>query len=244
MFARSIDDLALAAEAIVGHDDDDPDTQSRAQPPFCRVAAAEPPRPPVIAVVRTPPMWGDADNEMREAFEDLVGVLADRARPFELPESARDALQWHRTIMDAEMAFNFEHDYDRGRDRMSAVLRELIERGRAVSALDYQCALARIKPLNEGFTALFQSCDAILTPAASGAAPRGLNSTGSPAFCTLWTLAGMPAVNLPLMHGASGLPIGAQLVGARGNDAQLLRTARWLETHIGANAVNVCAAVR
>ena len=38
----------------------------------------------------------------------------------------------------------------------------------------------------------------------------------------------MPAINLPLMQGANGLPIGVQLVGRRDSDARLLRTARWL----------------
>jgi Asp-tRNA(Asn)/Glu-tRNA(Gln) amidotransferase A subunit family amidase len=33
---------------------------------------------------------------------------------------------------------------------------------------------------------------------------------------------------LPLLTGASGLPIGVQLVGEKGDDARLLRTARWL----------------
>ena len=38
----------------------------------------------------------------------------------------------------------------------------------------------------------------------------------------------MPAITLPLMRGANGLPLGVQLVGPRGGDARLLRTARWL----------------
>ncbi|MCH2520277.1 MAG: amidase family protein, partial [Dehalococcoidia bacterium] len=52
--------------------------------------------------------------------------------------------------------------------------------------------------------------------------------TGDPIFCTLWTLCGTPAVTLPLLEGADGLPIGVQLVGQRGDDARLLRTANWL----------------
>jgi Asp-tRNA(Asn)/Glu-tRNA(Gln) amidotransferase A subunit family amidase len=70
--------------------------------------------------------------------------------------------------------------------------------------------------------------DAILTPPALGTAPRGLSSTGDPAFCSLWTLLGMPALTVPLMSGANGLPLGAQLVGRRDFDARLMRTARWL----------------
>ena len=69
---------------------------------------------------------------------------------------------------------------------------------------------------------------AILTPAAPGTAPKGLSATGDPSFCTLWTLCGMPALSLPLLQGSDGLPLGVQLVGRRGFDARLLRTARWL----------------
>jgi Asp-tRNA(Asn)/Glu-tRNA(Gln) amidotransferase A subunit family amidase len=44
----------------------------------------------------------------------------------------------------------------------------------------------------------------------------------------------MPALNLPLMRGENGLPMGVQLVGRRDNDARLLRTARWLVAQVEA----------
>jgi Asp-tRNA(Asn)/Glu-tRNA(Gln) amidotransferase A subunit family amidase len=137
--------------------------------------------------------------------------------------------------MEAEMAASFDLEWERGRDRLSESLRNQLARGREISALDYQKALARIPLLNAGFGEIFSRCDAIVTPAAAGTAPRGLGSTGDPAFCTLWTLCGMPALNLPLMRGANGLPLGVQLVGERGSDARLLRTARWLVAHVAAS---------
>ena len=76
--------------------------------------------------------------------------------------------------------------------------------------------------------AIFDEYDAILTPAAPGEAPKGLGATGNPVFCTIWTYLGLPAITLPLLRGPAGLPVGVQLVGRRGNDARLLRTARWL----------------
>jgi Asp-tRNA(Asn)/Glu-tRNA(Gln) amidotransferase A subunit family amidase len=44
----------------------------------------------------------------------------------------------------------------------------------------------------------------------------------------------MPAVSLPLLQGANGLPLGVQLVGPRDGDARLLRTARWLAAAVAA----------
>jgi Asp-tRNA(Asn)/Glu-tRNA(Gln) amidotransferase A subunit family amidase len=83
-------------------------------------------------------------------------------------------------------------------------------------------------------TDVFNEFDAILTPAATGEAPIGLRSTGSPIFCTIWSYLGTPAVSLPLLKSESGMPIGVQLVARRDNDARLLRTARWLVERLSA----------
>jgi Asp-tRNA(Asn)/Glu-tRNA(Gln) amidotransferase A subunit family amidase len=232
LFARTIEDLALLGETLAGGDAGDPDTRLRARPPLVDVANEEPPLPPMFAFVKTP-HWERADEDTRAAFAELVGRLGDRVEEVELFPSAIEAWDWHRTIMDAEIALNLEREWTRGRARLSASLREQIERGRTVSALDYQRALVRTGAARESFTELFeQRYDAILTPAADGTAPKGLDSTGDPAFCSLWTLCGMPAVSVPLMQGSNSLPLGVQLVGARDGDARLLRTARWLVGHI------------
>ena len=99
-------------------------------------------------------------------------------------------------------------------------------------ARDYIAALDWPEALNAGLEEILSRCDAILAPAAPGPAPEGLASTGSPIFNGLWTLCGVPAVTLPLLQSSDGLPIGVQLVGRRGDDARLLRTARWLMERI------------
>jgi Asp-tRNA(Asn)/Glu-tRNA(Gln) amidotransferase A subunit family amidase len=234
LFARSIDDIALLAAQLVGYDERDPDTRPRARIPFVEVAAEEPPLPPMFAFVKTP-YWERADEDTKEGFAELIEQLGEQVEEIELLPSAVEAWNLHQTIMEAEMAANLEREWDKGRDRFSEQLRAQLERGRDVRAIDYQRALSRIVPIHESLVELFeQRYDAILTPAATGAAPKGLSSTGDPVFCTLWTLCGMPAISLPLLQGANGLPLGVQLVGPRNGDARLLRTARWLAAQVAA----------
>lgn len=232
LFARSIDDLALLLEQLQGYDERDPDTRPRARIPFRSVAGEEPPLEPMFAFVKTP-HWERMDPDAKEAYAELREALGKQVEEVQVFVSGNEPWDWHRTIMEAEMAANLEPLWREGAEKLSEKLRALLERGKETRALDYQRALRRIAPTVEGFDELFmQRYDAIITPPALGTAPKGLASTGDPAFCSVWTLLGMPAITLPLMQGENGLPLGVQLVGRKGYDARLLRTARWLEKKI------------
>lgn len=226
VFGRDVGDAALLAEVLAGFDPEDPDTRPVARPPFSAVAASEPPLPPRFAFVRSP-VWDQAEPETREAFAEFVEALGDACSEVELGPSFDGAVDMHRIIMEVDMAHNLRRDHERGADRLSTRLREVIARGRAHLATDYCNARAGIAPLNQVLDPIFDEYDAILTPAAPGAAP-GIETTGNPVFCSLWTYLGVPAISLPLMRSEAGLPLGVQLVGRRGNDARLLRTAHWL----------------
>ena len=131
--------------------------------------------------------------------------------------------------MEADLARNFAHAV-RTRPRPPERIAARPDRARAAAsrAVDYNNAVARIRATSEAFDEIFDRCDAILTAAAAGPAPQRPRLDGDPGFCTLWTFAGMPAVTLPLLRADNGMPMGIQLVGRRGDDARLLRTARWL----------------
>jgi Asp-tRNA(Asn)/Glu-tRNA(Gln) amidotransferase A subunit family amidase len=226
-FARSIEDLALLGELLSAYDPDETDMLPRATVPMLRVCKEESPMPPRLALVKTP-WWPQLDNDTREGFGELVEHLSEHVGEFVLPESASAVLDWHKIVMEADIASNLENEFENGADKLSLSLREQIERGRTVKAVDYLKAMARIPVLTEALDEIFDRYDAILTPAVAGAAPHGLESTGNPMFCTLWTFCGMPALSLPLLQAGNGLPVGVQLVGRVGDDARLLRTARWL----------------
>jgi Asp-tRNA(Asn)/Glu-tRNA(Gln) amidotransferase A subunit family amidase len=226
VMARSVQDAALLAEAMAGFDPEDPDTRPIARPPLAAVAVGDPPLPPRLAFVKTA-AWKHADAVTQAAFAELMDTLGETAAEVELGQSFENVADLHKTVMEAEMAHNFRRDYAQGRDKLSKQLCALIERGRTYTAFDYQAALGQAAALNEGLDAVFDEYDAILTPAAPGEAPVG-EATGNPIFCTMWTFLGTPAVTLPLLRSEAGLPLGVQLVGRRGGDARLLRTAHWL----------------
>ena len=232
VFARSLGDLALIAEVLMAFDDRDPDMHPLARPAISTALAKAPPIEPKLAFVRTP-VWNTAEETTKDAFRELIEHIGEQGGGgqvdiVDLSPAFDDAHETHRLICCADLATNFATLYNDGKDRLSAQLVAMIEDGRNVLAVDYNAAVARIAGLSRELDGIFDTYDAILTPSAPGEAPVGLGSTGDPAFCTIWTLCGVPALNLPLLQGPNDMPLGAQLVGARGDDARLFRTAEWL----------------
>lgn len=231
VFARTAEDTALVATCIMGFDANDRDMRPRAAPPLVNAVASGPPLPPNFAFVRTP-VWDKIEPDAEAAFAELIELLGPQAREMPLPSEFDAALDLHRTIHEADLAVSFAPEYERGRDKLSPRLVEMIERGQRIPASAYIRAVERIPLLNAALGSIFEWADVILTPATAGEAPRGLESTGSPAFCTIWTLLGMPAVTVPILEGSRGLPMGVQLVAPRHDDARLLAVAKWLENRV------------
>ena len=227
VFSRSVEDAALLTQVITGFDDRDPASLIHAQRDLLSVAQQEPPMEPRLAFVKSP-VWEQADADTQQGFAELVEHLGDIAYEVELSEAFAPVVGWHQTVMESELARSFAKEYQRGADKLSSQLVEMIERGMKYSAVEYLNALNPRTALREILASIFDECDAIITPAATGEAPKGLESTGSPVFCTLWTYLGLPCITLPLLQGSHGLPMGVQLVGPMMDDARLLRTARWL----------------
>jgi Asp-tRNA(Asn)/Glu-tRNA(Gln) amidotransferase A subunit family amidase len=227
VFGRTIEDVALISEALMISDSCDPSMKPQAYPHLQELALQAPPMAPRIAFVKSP-VWHQTEEDTGVKFFELVDRLSGYIQEIELPAIFDEAVELHRVLMEADLALSFAVEYERGRSQLSSILREMIERGQKVLAMEYNSALGKVPVLNGALGDLFNHYDVILTPATAGQAPHGLQSTGSPIFCTLWTLCGLPAISLPLLRGVTGLPMGVQLVGQKGNDGRLLGMANWL----------------
>ena len=227
VFASDPAGAALLAEVFFGHDPEDSATELAPAPALFAQATTAPPIPPVFGFVR-PPGWENADPQLHAAFDELVAALGDQAFEMPLPPVFEAAAAQRKVINLAEMAYHyFPYQRDTA-DQLGPEVRAAIDQGNAIPARDYQSALDYPKLLNAALEEMLTRCDAILCPAATGPAPRGLDSTGDPIFNGLWTLCGTPCITLPLLTSEEGLPMGVQLVGTKGNDGRLMRSAQWL----------------
>jgi len=231
VFARSLPDLALLADVLMRFDAQDSVMKPVAPPRIVDLMATEVPVNPHFAFIRSS-VWEQVEAVTKDALRELIEAT-NETQPktidiVDMPESFDALHEDHRRVMEADLARSFADEYRRGKEQLSDVLRDMIERGQQVSDADYQQALARMQDYNAFLSEVFEDYDAILTPATPGPAPAGIEATGSPVMNTIWTFCGTPAINLPILQNPEGLPMGVQVIGERNDDARLFRSTRWL----------------
>ena len=231
VFSNTLEDAALISEQLFGYDKQDPDTSLSAKPKLLDATKQKPPLEPIFAYIKLPFM-DELDEDAKKGFEEIKDELKGKIDEIELPEGFVDIPEWHKVIMESDMARSFSAEYTKSKHKLSNNIIEAIERGMKYSAVEYNNALSKIDAANIYFKQFFYDYDAILTPSASGEASKGLKSTGNPIFCTIWTFCGMPCISLPLLKGRNGLPIGVQLVSSLFDDERLFRNASWLTKKI------------
>jgi len=230
-FGRSLEDVALLTDAIGGYDQTDPVSYPRPRPDMLAGARADVLVEPEFAWFELPfndRLAGDA----RDGLEAVLEILGPKVTRMEPADTLSNLVAVQARIHEYEIAKHQADVFDTHWDQISPTLQPIITRARQISKDEYEDALA-VKASAEAFFAnFFLDYDAIIAPSAAGEAPLFGEGTGDPIFCTLWTLAGLPCVSLPLLVGQHGLPIGVQLIGPAEKDDRLLRTARWLQKHL------------
>jgi amidase len=181
------------------------------------------------------PQWSAAEPEMQQCLEHASRLLkADgmKVERVELPP-AYDALADAQTLIHArEVADCLGEMLDLNSDKVSAALIEFLSAGRGVTQTQYEDALATMFLCRERFADDIDGFDVLLTPGATGVAPRGLEATGNPVFSRMWTALGAPCIGFPVAAGANGLPLGLQLIGRPDDDSRLLRVVADIQNRI------------
>lgn len=230
-FGRTLADVALLTDAIASFDQRDPVSFARPRPNTAAGAAADAPVTPDLAWFNLP--FNDRlATDAQEGLETILDILGPQVTRMEPADTLSNLVAVQARIHEYEICQHQADVFDAHWDQISETLKPVITRGRQISKDEYEDALAVKASAEKFFDDFFVEFDAIIAPAAAGEAPKFGAGTGDPIFCTLWTLAGLPCVTLPLLVGDQGLPIGVQLIGPVEKDDRLLRTARWLQRHL------------
>ena len=227
-FGRTLDDAALLADVIGCYDPADPASFARPRPAMLAGARAEAPVDPDIAWFEFP-FHGLLEADAREGLEAVIDALGPRVERLPVSETLAGLVDVHITIHEYEFCQHLVDMIDSHWDQLSDDLQPVVTRGRAISQAQYEDALAVKSSADDFFARHFNDFDAILAPSATGEAPMLAEGTGDPVFCRIASLAGLPALTLPLLVGENGLPVGVQLIGGVEEDDRLMRTASWMQ---------------
>ncbi|HEY8519416.1 MAG TPA: amidase [Gammaproteobacteria bacterium] len=191
--------------------------------------------PPRIGACRTHD-WTALSPEMQERLEQAAETLARagaRVEWIELPGDFAGLGDAHAAIQAFEAVRNLARERREHAERLSALLRRQLEEGDAVTPERYARAQSLAAACRAQLPSVFGDCDVLLAASATGEAPRGLASTGSPIMNRVWTLLHVPCVGVPAGTGPSGLPLGLQVIGREGDDARTLACAAWIHCRLG-----------
>ena len=182
--------------------------------------------------------WQEIDTATREAFAALMErcardgveiVSRDNDSGVAALEAAFDDAFIERSldVTAYEMKWPYEQYVRRYGDRVIQRVRDRTAKAATMTPEYYASLLAEKAAMRARFNALADHADGFITLSASGAAPVGLEHTGSRAFLVFASFLGVPAFSLPLMT-VAGLPLGLQLIGGQGRDGALCAVAHWL----------------
>ncbi len=225
-FGRDLADVALLADALAGYDNRDKASYLAPKPKMLEGYLSDVPVPPSYAWIDMP--YTDRYSEdVVAGFEELLSEMGESVERIPAPQSFAALIPCHKIIHEYEIVRCLQDEIDNGWASISDTIKPTLENAKSYTDDQYHEALEIRQAAMQWFASFFNDYDAILTPSAVSEAPLvTAGGTGDPVCCTIWTLCGLPCINLPLLSGANDLPIGVQLVGAYRQDDRLMRTAR------------------
>jgi Asp-tRNA(Asn)/Glu-tRNA(Gln) amidotransferase A subunit family amidase len=216
LFAAGVEDLAHGLSAMTH------------RPELLTDATVQAPRIGIVTQDFADAPDPTSEEALRAATKAAEGAGAS-ARPLELPEILAEAWRIQPTIQEFEAHQALAWEYRTHHQAMPPLLRAKLDETIGILPAEYDEARGIARRARGALAELFGDIDILLTFSAPGAAPKGLDWTGDPRFNRLWTLMGVPCVNIPAIVADGGLPVGVQVIARFGDDAGALAAARFME---------------
>ncbi len=189
---------------------------------------------PVIGIIKNRDYLTQANDEMRNFFDNIINVLDKKdfkiieIDPFYdielINKSHKSLAAYDIAKVHTEWFSKYEKLY-----RNSTV--NLIREGKTIEPDEIANALEGRSIVKNRIENIMndKGIDIIISPSAVGAAPKGLKYTGSPLMNLPWTYAGLPTLSIPAGKSSNNLPLGIQIAGKYQKDEELIAFSSSLE---------------
>ena len=141
VFARSLEDVAIVSDALIGYDINDPATHTRPKSSLLKGCQQEVPIEPNFAYF-TLPYTDRLSEDTRNGLAELVELLGQQVDEIPLPDSYANIIGHHNTIHEYELYTNLAADYEAHREKFSDMISEMLEKGKSHSADQYAESVA------------------------------------------------------------------------------------------------------
>ena len=179
---------------------------------------------------------GEPEPEATKALDHAVRAAEQAGATVStigLSELFAAAWRAQLTIQNFEAKHAFAWEYSERYDDIAPGIRRTLDAAQKIDTEVYDEARRAAHRARRVMADLFADIDVLLTFSAPGPAPEGLAGTGDARFNRLWTLMGMPCVNVPGYVAPGGLPVGVQIVAPFGKDDRALAAAAFLDRALG-----------
>lgn len=216
ILARSVDDVVLMRSVLLSREESKHSTK------------------PQRILICPGANIGETEPAMEQAMEQVAGLLQQQGVLTDVLDSCdllKRLVTHHHQILAYE-AFRNLNEEAQQLDKVSPQFRDLMLLGQELSHAEYLNSLETVRKIGYWLWTNHSEFDAILAPAAPGAAPQGHESTGQPHMSRPWQALGLPVVTVPGFTDSKGMPLGIQLIGRARQDDRLLAMAEWFQVRI------------
>jgi aspartyl-tRNA(Asn)/glutamyl-tRNA(Gln) amidotransferase subunit A len=181
------------------------------------------------------------DPEIETAFKKAAKTLEDAGVEVTAEDPGiEDPIETYLVLLKAGYQFSLRNIPTADRPRLSPPITEILNDPKPVTLTEYLAALEKCQAMTRRFQAFHGRYDALLTPTVAAAAfpaeryypeeyDQFANRRAWTPFTSIFNLTQQPAITVPVGLTSKNLPIGLQIVGARGAEATILRVASAFE---------------
>lgn len=167
-----------------------------------------------------PPCIADWPMYALKSFQNWVTRLSEFVDMKEIPWELESAYSTHRVIYHKSLSYYFQQEMAGG--RVSGIFKSQVEEGQSILPEKYQMALTQQQDLATIADIMLSKVGVLVTLSSAGDAPLFDREQDAPRDTNpVWTLCGLPVINVPAFTSPEGLPFGVSIIARKYHDYKL-----------------------